>query len=91
METQEGQGAPRNGSAGGNPFLAIRKRLEEAEAARKDRQLDQAQTICEQLLQDFPEYVAALHTLGLVHVDKGEFQRALGYFLRAETAVPDDC
>ena len=90
MKTQVKRDAPKNGSTGENPYLAIRRRLEEAEAARQASQLDQAQEICDGLLKDFPDYVAALHTLGLIYGDKGEFQRALTCFLKADSLAPDD-
>jgi tetratricopeptide (TPR) repeat protein len=59
------------------------ERLQQAEQLRLGRQLDRAQAICETLVRDHPDYMVALRTLGLVHLDKGDYQRALDCLERA--------
>ena len=54
-----------------NPLLAARKKLEEAESLRRAGKLVPAQKLCEAILKHFPDYVGALHTLGLILADRG--------------------
>jgi len=44
--------------------------------------------MCSALVQRHPGYVAALHTLGLVYLDKGNFERALDCLVRASMLNP---
>src|SRR6266568_5264456 len=66
-----------------DPVQNALARVQQAEQLRLERQLDRAQAICDGLLRDHPDYMAALHTLGLVHLDKGDYQRALDSLVRA--------
>lgn len=50
--------------------------------------LDAAEAICCPLVRHHPDYVAGLHTLGLVYLDKGDFDRALDYLVRASMFDP---
>jgi tetratricopeptide (TPR) repeat protein len=61
----------------------LRDELEEADRLRQQGKLDRAEAICNGLLRRFPDYVAALHTLGLVYLDKHNFDRALDSLVRA--------
>jgi Flp pilus assembly protein TadD len=63
-------------------------RLQQAEQLRQRGRLDQAQSICESLLQSHPDYAGALHTLGLVLADKENHQQALNYLVRAAMLNP---
>jgi Flp pilus assembly protein TadD len=63
-------------------------RVQQAEQLRQQRQLDHAKAVCEGLLREHPDYMAALHTLGLVHLDRGDYQRALDYLVRAAMRDP---
>ena len=65
-----------------------RELLEEAERLRQNGKLDRAETICYSLVRRHPGYVAALHTLGLVYLDKGDFERALDCLVRASMFDP---
>jgi Flp pilus assembly protein TadD len=62
--------------------------LEEAEGLRQQGKLDRAEAICYPLVRRHPGYVAALHTLGLVYLDKGDFERALDCLVRASMLDP---
>jgi tetratricopeptide (TPR) repeat protein len=73
-----------------DPVREAYERLQQAEQLRLERQLDRAQAICEGLLRDHPGYMAALHTLGLVHLDKGDYQRALDCLVRAAMHDPQN-
>ena len=55
---------------------------------RQRRKLDRAESICSALIRRHPGYVAALHTLGLVYLDKGNFERALDCLVRAAMLSP---
>jgi Flp pilus assembly protein TadD len=68
--------------------LQPRELLEEAEQLRQQGKLDRAETICYPLVRRYPGYVAALHTLGLVYLDKGNFERALDCLVRASMLDP---
>jgi tetratricopeptide (TPR) repeat protein len=57
--------------------------LREAEELRLKGELDAAQSICERLLSEYPNYWGALHTVGLVFIDKEEYERALYPLIRA--------
>lgn len=63
-------------------------RLQQAEQLRQKGRLDEAQSICESLLQRHPDYAGALHTLGLVLGDKENHQQALNYLVRAAMLNP---
>src|SRR6185312_12150943 len=63
-------------------------RVQHAEALRLHGRFDQAQAICESLLRSNPDYVAALHTLGLVLADQERHRDALSYLVRAVMLNP---
>ncbi len=65
-----------------------RQLLEEAELLRQQGKLDRAESACYSLVRRHPGYVAALHTLGLVYLDKGNFERALDCLVRASMRDP---
>lgn len=46
-------------------------------------ELDRARTICEPLVNRYPEYYGALHTLGMIYADKLQYPQALGCLVRA--------
>jgi len=62
--------------------------LEEADRLRQQGKLDRAEAICYPLARRYPDYVAAMHTLGLVYLDKGNFERALDCLVRASMLDP---
>ena len=66
-----------------SPGRDPRQQLEEADRLRQQGKLDRAETICHALTRRHPGYVAALHTLGLVQLDKGNYERALDCLVRA--------
>jgi len=63
-------------------------RVQQAEALRQHGRFDQAQAICESLLRCYPDYVAALHTFGLVLADQERHRDALSYLVRAVMLSP---
>lgn len=71
-----------------DPLRIPRDQLEEAERLRQDGKLDRAESICHTLTRRYPAYMAAFHTLGLVHLDKGNFERALDCLVRAVMLNP---
>jgi Flp pilus assembly protein TadD len=66
-----------------NPLRDGFIRLEEAEQLQQQGKLDRAQRICESLLREHPDYLAALRTLGLIYADKKNFQQSLNCLVRA--------
>lgn len=62
--------------------------LQQAEGLRQQGRLEQAQAICESLVQGHPDYAGALHTLGLVLADRENHRDALGYLVRAAMLNP---
>lgn len=73
-----------------DPLLRIHTRLREAESLRQERALDKAQAICADLLKAHPDYVGAMHTLGLIHADRREFEAARLNLSRAAMLNPRD-
>ncbi len=62
--------------------------MEEADRLRQQGKLDRAEAICYPLTRRYPGYVAAMHTLGLVYFDKGNFERSLDCLVRASMLDP---
>ncbi len=77
-------------SKGANSLPEIRNSLMEAERLRLAGKLDPAQTICTKLISHYPDYVAALHTLGLIYSDRGQHQEAVEYLARAAMYAPSN-
>jgi tetratricopeptide (TPR) repeat protein len=71
-----------------NPLQDSFLKLEQAENLRLQGKLDQARSICEALVRRHPDYMGALHTLGLVYADKKNYERALDYLVRAAMLNP---
>jgi Flp pilus assembly protein TadD len=65
-----------------------REQLEEADRLRQQGKLDRAEALCFPLASRHPGYVAALHTLGLIYLDKGNYERALDCLVRASMLDP---
>ena len=63
-------------------------RVQQAEALRQHGRFDQAEAICKSLVRSCPDYVAALHTLGLVLADQERHRDALIYLVRAVMLNP---
>jgi tetratricopeptide (TPR) repeat protein len=78
--------APRAPSSPQQP----RDLLEQADRLRQQGQLDRAEAICFPLTRRHPGYVAALHTLGLIYLDKRSHERALDCLVRAQMLDPDN-
>ena len=73
---------------GDNPIQDAFIRLEQAEQLRLQGKLDRAQRICESLLREHPNYMAALHTIGLIYADKENYQQSLNSLVRAAMLNP---
>ncbi len=66
------------------------RKLAEADKLRQSGKPKQAIAICEALLNDHPDYVGALHTLGLIHIERDSYWQALSCFVRAAMLNPND-
>lgn len=73
-----------------NPVMAARRTLEEAEKLRRAGRPRRAMPLLQKVLKAFPDYAAALHTLGLCHSDAGDNDKALPVLARAQMLNPDD-
>jgi tetratricopeptide (TPR) repeat protein len=71
-----------------NPLRETRERLEQAERLRQEGKLQPAIAICEELCATYPDYMGALHTLGLLHADRKDYPRALVSLVRAAMLNP---
>jgi tetratricopeptide (TPR) repeat protein len=71
-----------------NPLQDSFIKLEQAENLRLKGKLDQARSICEALVRRHPDYMGALHTLGLIYADKKNYERALDSLVRAAMLNP---
>jgi Flp pilus assembly protein TadD len=76
--------------AANQKIILARQKLEAAERMRQRKDLARAQKLCEQILKEHPDYVAALHTPGLVLADRARHSDALPHLVRAEMLNPDD-
>src|SRR5712671_7288467 len=72
-----------------NPLQASFSLLQEAEELRLQRKYSRAEEICESLLRRYPDYVAALHSLGLINLEKSNYQRAFDCLARAAMLNPE--
>src|SRR5215813_12003353 len=63
-------------------------RLCEADELRQQGKFDRAQKICESLIRERPLYMAAHHTLGLIHFAKKDYDRAFDHLSRAVMLNP---
>jgi tetratricopeptide (TPR) repeat protein len=73
-----------------DPLLRALAAVQEAEALRLAGKLDRAQSQCATVLRQYPDYVAALQTMGLILADRSQDQQALGYLHRASMLNPND-
>ena len=73
-----------------NRALEARAQLEQADQLRQRGELDRAEAICTALVRQHPDYLAALHTLGLVYLDMSKFERALDWLVRAQIHDPNN-
>lgn len=73
-----------------NAVMEAYERLQEAEQLRGSGQLAQARAICEKLTAQYPDYMGALHTLGLICADMRDYPQALGCLVRATMLNPRD-
>jgi len=64
------------------------RQLCEADELRQHRNFDHAQRICESLIRHHPGYMAAHHTLGLIHAAKRNHNRAFDHLSRAMMLNP---
>lgn len=55
----------------------------ESERLRQAGKLIRARKICEDLLRDHPDFVGALHTLGLILADMGKYEEAATFLSKA--------
>src|SRR5262245_18655677 len=63
-------------------------RLGEADQLRQQGKFDRAQKSCESLIRQHRDYMGAHHTLGLIHVGKGNYERAFDHLSRAAMLNP---
>lgn len=73
-----------------SPVVGAHLKLAEADKLRKAGKLKQAQSICQALLDTYPDYVGALHTLGLICSEQTNYWAALSFFVRAAMLNPKD-
>jgi tetratricopeptide (TPR) repeat protein len=71
-----------------NPLLEAYNSLQRAELLRQQRDFAGAQSMCEALLNRYPDYMGALHTLGLVFADQQRYDEALDCLVRAVMLNP---
>lgn len=66
-----------------NAVMQAYEQLQQAEKLRTSGELAQARAICEKLTAKHPDYMMALHTLGLICADMRDYPQALGCLIRA--------
>ena len=88
MELRNASGAP-GPAAPADQLEEAFEQLQRAEQLRVRGELDRARTVCEPLVNKFPEYFGALLTLGLIYTGKRMLPQALGCLVRACMLDPD--
>ena len=78
---------PNDPSANEPEFMA---RLREALALQQQGRLDEAEPIYRAVLSEAPDHFDALHLLGLIHYQRGQFAEAIPLFDRAIQIGPHD-
>lgn len=73
-----------------HPVLAAHRELSNAQSARRSGDSKRAIKICEQLVAEFPDYVGALHELGIGLMAVRDYPAALNCFVRATMLHPND-
>ena len=73
-----------------HPVIAAHRALAESRQARKAGDTKRAIRLCKQLLQRHPDYVAALHEIGIAYMSVREYESALTSFVRATMLNPED-
>jgi tetratricopeptide (TPR) repeat protein len=75
-------------TGGFDPLSETRAQLQKAEQLRLRGEIERARAICEPLVTRHGNYFGALHTLGLIHADKGNLPMALALLVRAVMLNP---
>ncbi|MFW6076272.1 MAG: tetratricopeptide repeat protein [Hyphomicrobiales bacterium] len=73
-----------------HPLFRAREAVRESERLRLAGQLDRARDVCAPVLAQFPDYVGALQTMGLILADKAAYDQALTHLQRASMFNPRD-
>ena len=73
-----------------HPIAAAHRSLMEAQNARRSGNSRKAIKICQQLLGTHPDYVGALHELGIAQMAEHNYRAALDSFIRATMLHPND-
>ena len=71
-----------------NPLQDAFIRLEQSERLRQEGKFQRAQKTCLALLKEHPNYMAALHTLGLIYAGMSNYEQALNCLVRAAMQNP---
>ena len=73
-----------------HPLLQAFDAVQQAEKLRRAGKLDRARSVCANALKQYPDYVAALHTMGLILADQSQYDKALEQMHRAMMLNPVD-
>ena len=71
-----------------SPLQESYTQLQQARQLLEQRKFDQAQAICEALVRRYPNYVGALHTLGIIYSEQNKNEYALDCLVRAVMLSP---
>lgn len=71
-------------------LFAAADKLKIADTHRRDRNYGEARRLCEEILASYPDYVAALQTLGLVLAEQNDHAGALAPLSKAVMLCPVD-
>ena len=70
--------------------MLARAQVQDAERLRLAGKLDRARSTCAPVLAQYPDYVAALQTMGLILADQSKYDQALSCLQRAQMLHPSD-
>ena len=68
---------------------AEQKIIEQATALRISERFDEARELIQDLLEENPTNGVAIHALGAIELDLGNYEKAEGYFRKADYYAPD--
>lgn len=71
-----------------NPAVEAHLTLVDADAARKSGQLSKALAMCKGLLQEYPDFVGAHQTIGLVYKAQNDLKNTINHLVKAAALNP---
>jgi len=72
-----------------DPVFEAAQKLTDIDLLRRDKELQKAKRLCTDLLKQHPDYVGALHSMGMILYDLGQFEKSLVPLSKANALCPE--